>query len=95
MSKNIAEFIDLPYNQKLITKEQLQQHNYIIKMQEQMAVTRVKQINNFIIEQLYAAYKDTDISKLLVIDMMQFEYFLTRYLPIYLREKEAQKWERD
>lgn len=91
MSKNIAEFIDLPYNQKLITKEQLQQHNYIIKMQEQMAVTRVKQINNFIIEQLYAAYKDTDISKLLVIDMMQFEYFLTRYLPIYLREKEAQK----
>lgn len=91
MSKNIAEFIDLPYSQKLITKEQLQQHNYIIKMQEQMAVTRVKQINNFIIEQLYAAYKDTDISKLLVIDMMQFEYFLTRYLPIYLREKEAQK----
>ena len=88
MSKNIAEFIDLPYNKKLITKEELEKNNYCIKYQQQMAATRVKEINNFTIKQLYAAYKDTDISNVLVIDMMQFEYFLRRYLPIYLREKE-------
>lgn len=91
MSKNIAEVIGLPYNEKLITKEQLQQHNYIIKMQEQMAVARVNQINNFIIKQLYAAYKDTDISEVLIIDMPHFEDFLRRYLPVYLKEKEEVK----
>ena len=86
MSKNIAEFIDLPYNEKLLTREELEKQNYIIKMREQMVATRVNEINHFIIEQLYEAYKNTDISKVLVIDMMQFEYFLKRYLPIYLRE---------
>ena len=91
MSKNIAEFIDLPYNKKLITKEQLEKNNYCINIQQQIAATRVKQIDNFTIEQLYAAYKDTDVSKVLVIDMMQFEYFLKKYLPIYLREKEQQQ----
>ena len=89
MSKNIAEFIDLP--NPLITPEQLRQHNYVIDFQSKMVAVRVKQINQFTIEQLYAAYKDTDISKLLVIDMANFEYFIRRYLPIYLREKEQKQ----
>ena len=85
MSKNIATFIDMPKPPKV---DKLANGNFIVNFEEQLAATRRKQINEFTIRQLYAAYKDTPVSKLLVIDMVEFEEFLKRYLPIYLKEKE-------
>lgn len=87
MSKNIASFIDLPPYKaaNAIDAEKFSRIEY------QLAAFRAKFIDEFIIKQLYAAYKDTPISKLLVIDMTNFEDFLRRYLPIYLKKKEQQQ----
>lgn len=91
MSKNIAERITMPY--KHPKAELLDNGNYIFKIVDNVATARARQINKIYLEALYAAYKDTDVSEVLVIDMTNFEEFIRRYLPIYLEEKEQQKWE--
>lgn len=60
--------------------------NYIMHYEEQIVACSVKEINDFIIKQLYKTYKDTPVSRVFVIDMKNFEMFLRRYLPIYLEE---------
>lgn len=64
--------------------------NYIMHLSETIIIDRVKQLDNFYIEELFKAYKDTEVSSVFVIDMTQFEYFLKKYLPIFIEEQK--KW---
>ena len=50
----------------------------IIKTQES--------IDNDLIKKLYEIYKGSNISDLIIIDEKQFKYFLSKYLPIYIKE---------
>ena len=50
----------------------------IIKAQES--------IDNELIKKLYEIYKDSNISDLIIIDENQFKHFLSKYLPIYIKE---------
>ena len=52
----------------------------IIKAQES--------IDNELIKKLYEIYKDSNISELIIIDEVQFKHFLSKYLPIYIKEVE-------
>ena len=54
---------------------------------EKLTCERVKAINDYIIKQLYEAYKDTDISKLFIIDETEFAKYLKATLPQYLKTK--------
>lgn len=59
----------------------------IVTLVEKLSCERVKAIDDFIIKQLYEAYKDTEVSKLLIIDETEFEKYLKATLPNYLKEK--------
>lgn len=54
---------------------------------EKLACERVKAIDDFIVKQLYEAYKDTDISQLFIIDETEFAKYLEATLPQYLKER--------
>lgn len=54
---------------------------------EKLNCARVKAIDDYIIKQLYEAYKDMDISKLFVIDETEFARYLKATLPQYLKKK--------
>ena len=58
-----------------------------ITLVEKLSCERVKAIDDFIIKQLYEAYKDTDISKLFIIDETEFAKYLKATLPQYLEKK--------
>ena len=50
-------------------------------------IIKVKEsIDNELIRKLYEIYKDSNISELIIIDEVQFKYFLSKYLPIYINE---------
>jgi hypothetical protein len=79
--KNIAETIAFD-REKFIPNE-----DNSVTLVEKLSCRRVKAIDDFIIKQLYEAYKDTDISKLFIIDETEFEKYLKATLPNYLKEK--------
>lgn len=54
---------------------------------EELSCARVKAIDDYIIKQFYEAYKDTDISKLFIIDETEFAKYLKATLPQYLKGK--------
>ena len=54
---------------------------------EKLNCARVKAIDDYIIKQLYEAYKDTDISKLFIIDETEFARYLKATLPQYLKKR--------
>lgn len=58
-----------------------------VALAEKLSCERVKAIDDFIIKQLYEAYKDTDISKLFIIDETEFAKYLKATLPQYLKKK--------
>ena len=58
-----------------------------VTLVEKLSCKRVKAIDDFIIKQLYEAYKDTDISKLFIIDETEFARYLKATLPQYLKRK--------
>lgn len=59
-----------------------------ITLVEKLSCERIKAIDDYIIKQLYEAYKDTDISKLFIIDETEFEKYLKATLPRYLKGRE-------
>lgn len=61
--------------------------NHLFKIEETIATLRVKTIDEYIVKQLYEAYKDTKVSKVFVIDMTEFEAFLKKMLPLWLEER--------
>jgi len=87
MSKNIANFIQMPYNSKIKNEKQLEKNSYCMSFMEQLVTAKVSQINDYAIKQLYDTYKDTDVSAIFIIDMEKFTDFLMRYLPVYLKEE--------
>ncbi len=62
--------------------------NHFFKFEETFATSRVKTIDEYIVKQLYEAYKGTKVSKVFVIDMTEFEAFLKQMLPLWLEERE-------
>ena len=68
--------------EKFITNE-----DNSITLVEKLSCGRIKAIDDFIIKQLYEAYKDTDISKLFIIDETEFARYLKATLPQYLKKK--------
>jgi hypothetical protein len=68
--------------EKFITNE-----DNSVTLVEKLSCRRIKAIDDFIIKQLYEAYKDTDISKLFIIDETEFARYLKATLPQYLKTK--------
>lgn len=79
MNKQIANMLSM--NDTMRTIENLN------KFEETLATSRVKTIDEYIVKQLYEAYKDTKVSKVFVIDMTEFEAFLKKMLPLWLEER--------
>ena len=59
----------------------------LFKFEETLITSRVKMLDEYIVRQLYEAFKDTKISKVFVIDMTEFEAFLNKMLPLWMEEK--------
>jgi|GEM_PF-7017856 len=57
--------------------------NYLFNFQERFATARVDFITKWLIDELYEAYKDSGISKLLVIDRKEFERFVKHCYPLW------------
>ena len=79
--KDIAKVIAFD-REKFITNE-----DNCFTLVEKLTCERVKAINDYIIKQLYEAYKDTDISKLFIIDETEFAKYLKATLPQYLKTR--------
>ena len=62
-----------------------------VTLVEKLSCERIKAIDDYIIKQLYEAYKDTDISKLFIIDETEFAKYLKATLPQYLKTRGEQK----
>lgn len=61
------------------------------RIEENLIATRTRGLTKFIVEELYKAYKDTDITKVLVIDMDEFERFLRKMLPLWFEETKGER----
>ena len=79
LPKNLLEKIDNFY-----TKQD--EDDFMLTFQQQMAIARVKQIDDFIIKELFEIYKGK-ADEIIVIDETEFEEFIRKYLPIYIKEK--------
>lgn len=84
MNKQIANMLSV--NDTMRTIESPNDNDFF-KFEETLATSRVKMIDEYILKQLYEAYKDTKVSKVFVIDMTEFEAFLKKMLPLWLEEK--------
>lgn len=84
MSKQIANMLSV--NDAMCAIESPNDNDFF-KFEETLATSRVKTIDEYILKQLYEAYKDTKVSKVFVINMTEFEAFLKKMLPLWLEEK--------
>ena len=87
--KDIGTIINFPKN----TGAELKRNedgtfssNY--KIAEKIAITAVANVDKAIIKAMYQAYKDTDVSKMFILDMEQFEKFLKEMLPKWREESD-------
>ena len=85
--KNIMTAINFPKN----TETELKRNedgtfSFDYKIAEKIAITAVANVDNAIIKAMYQVYKDTDVSKIFVLDMGQFERFLREMLPKWWEE---------
>lgn len=55
---------------------------------EKIAIARTYDIDKALIDEMYKAYKDTDVSKVFILDMGQFERFLREMLPKWREEND-------
>ena len=81
-----AQFYDINKLKIEATKD------YVFEISESIIAVRMKKIERFIIESLYDAFKDTDISKIFLIDIEEFERFLIKMLPIWKEWEDANKF---
>lgn len=79
LPKNLLEKIDNFY-----TKQD--EDDFMLIAQQQFAIARVKQIDKFIIKKLFEIYKEK-ADELIIIDETEFEEFIRKYFPIYIKEK--------
>lgn len=86
LPKNLLEKIDDFY-----TKQD--EDNFMVTVQQQIATAYVKQIDEFIIKELFEIYKGK-ADELIIIDETEFEEFIRKYLPIYIKEKNNAKNQR-
>ena len=84
MNKQIANMLSVNDAMRVIESPN---DNDFFKFEETLATARVKTIDEYIVKQLYEAYKDTKVSKVFVIDMTEFEAFLKKMLPLWLEDK--------
>lgn len=84
MNKQIANM--LPVNDAMHAVES-PNGSHLFKLEETLATSRVKTIDEYVVKQLYEAYKDTKVSKVFVIDMTEFEAFLRKMFPLWLEER--------
>ena len=85
--KNIGTIIQFPKN----TGTELKRNedgtfSFDYKIAEKIAITAVANVDKAIIKAMYEAYKDTDVSKIFILDMGQFERFLKEMLPKWREE---------
>lgn len=60
--------------------------NDILTMTQNIAIARVKEIDEQIIQELYEIYKDK-ADELYIINEEEFKNFINIYLPIYLKQR--------
>lgn len=53
---------------------------------DKVVAAHTQALDEFVIKSLYETYKKTEVSKLFIIDICEFEKFLKKYLPIYKEE---------
>lgn len=61
----------------------------ICSLHNTLAIHIAEQVNQAILNELYKIYKDK-VNDLIVIDESEFEQFLRKYLPIYMKKKEGE-----
>lgn len=61
--------------------------NSVVTIVEKLTCRRIKAMDDYIIKQLYETYKDTEVSKLFIIDETEFAKYLKATLPQYLRKR--------
>lgn len=59
----------------------------MFRIQQKIATEIVEKYDEFVLELIYQAYKNTDCDSVIVLDKSEFKYFLLKYLPIYLKER--------
>ena len=62
--------------------------SFLYPLGEKIATVRAYSVDKFLIKEMYEAYKDTDVSKVFILDMGQFEKFLREMLPKWQKENE-------
>lgn len=84
MNRQIASM--LPVNDALHAIEG-PNDNCFFKYEETIVTQWTNKIDKYIIEQLYETYKGTEVSKVFVIDMTEFEAFLKKMLPLWMEDR--------
>lgn len=81
--------ITLPSNfcEKIETRQEEEQ--FIATFHKQIATAYVKKVDEFILSSLYELYKGK-ADEVIVINEVEFEKFIKRFLPIYLKEQEEE-----
>jgi hypothetical protein len=86
IDKNIIHRIDFD-RVKLPIAQQHEFDGFVYSMQQTIGKQIAESVDSEILEMLYNAYKDTECDTLIILDKSEFKYFLLKYLPIYLEER--------
>lgn len=84
--KDIGTLLHFPKHEGAQLKQN-EDGSFVYQIAEKIAMTRQQKVNKEVINFLYQAYKDTDVSKVFVLDMGQFERFLKEMLPKWREEE--------
>lgn len=86
MNKRFANMIAI--NEGNVRAIEKVDDGYLFRMTETLATAKVRSIDEYIIKQLYEAYKGTEVSRVFVIGMEEFEEFLKKMLPLWVEGNE-------
>lgn len=86
LPNNIAHIIDMPFKHYgFEMKKSKETTSFVFDVADTIATARQRRVDEETIKFLYRIYKDTSVSKVLVVDEEQFERFLKEMLPIWLK----------
>lgn len=85
LEKNILHRIDFPKNKQ--TSIDFDIDNMIANIHIKVATDIREKYDEAVLNLIYQEYKNSDYDSVIVLDKSEFKYFLLKYLPIYLEER--------
>ena len=84
--KTFIHRIELPSRLQKNLSTVLKEDKYTVTLRNQLVFQKAKEVSNFLLKEIYNVYAGK-ADEVYVLDETEFEYFINKYLPIYMAER--------